>query len=314
MNTAKAVGEMIAAGKASGTDLQQLAWNAALACVGWSYVFGARGEYCDPVNRRRFFQSHGAEHPTIKSGCINFNGSDQEVGLCAKCKEYPGGRTRFFDCRGFTYWILKQVYGWTLQGAGATSQWNTESNWKIKGTIDGMPVDTLVCLFVKKGNKMEHTGFGYNGETVECSVGVQHFTTRNKKWTHYAVPACINAPQPGPDPKPDPKPGDDKPTLRKGDSGPYVTLLQTQLIQRAYTLPKYGIDGKYGAETVEAVKEFQRDNGLNADGICGPATWKALDSTEPTKLYTVTIQHLPLYKAQALVTQYDGCSYMKQEE
>lgn len=307
MNTAEYVAALIKEQKEQGIDPQQIVWNAALACVGWPYVFGARGDWCDPENRRARYRE---DHPTIKTACRNFDG----LSGCSGCKWYPGGkRVRCFDCRGFTYYLLKQVCGWTLQGAGATSQWNTESNWKIKGTIDGMPVDTLVCLFVKNGNKMEHTGFGYNGETVECSVGVQHFTTRNKKWTHYAVPACINAPQPGPDPKPDPKPWDDKPVLRKGDSGPYVTLLQTQLVQRAYTLPKYGIDGKYGAETVDAVKEFQRDNGLNADGICGPATWKALDSTEPTKLYTVTIQHLPLYKAQALVNQYDGGAYMTQE-
>ena len=305
MNTAKMVGEMIAEGKAAGTDLQQLAWNAALACVGWSYVFGARGEYCDPVNRRRFFKSHGAEHPTIKSGCINFNGSDQEVGLCAKCKEYPSGRTRFFDCRGFTYWILKQVYGWTLQGAGATSQWNTDSNWKIKGTIDQMPKNTLCCLFVRKGSTMEHTGFGFNNETVECSVGVQHFTTRNKKWTHYAVPVCIDSVQPTPTPG-------EKPTLRRGDSGEYVTLLQTKLYQLGYDIGKNtGIDGKFGAKTEEAVKEFQRDHGLPVDGICGGQTWEALEKTEPIKLYTVTIPHLPKYKAEALAEQYDG--YMSQE-
>ena len=54
-----------------------------------------------------------------------------------------------------------------------------------------MPADTLVCLFVKKGAKMEHTGFGLNNETIECSNGVQHFTTRNKKWTHWGLPACV---------------------------------------------------------------------------------------------------------------------------
>ena len=305
MNTAEFVGRMINDGKAAGTDRQMLAWNAALACVGWSYVFGARGEYCDPVNRRRFFQSHGAEHPTIKSGCVNFNGSDQEVGNCAMCKYYPGSRTRFFDCRGFTYWILKQVYGCVLQGAGATSQWNNGSNWKFKGTIDQMPKNTLCCLFVMKGGTMEHTGFGFNNETVECSVGVQHFTTRNKKWTHYAVPACIDSVQPTPTPG-------EKPTLRRGDSGEYVTLLQTKLYQLGYDIGKNtGIDGKFGAKTEEAVKEFQRDHGLPVDGICGAQTWEALEKTEPMKLYTVTIPHLPKYKAEALAEQYDG--YMTQE-
>ena len=301
MNTAKAVGNFISSGKASGKDLQQLAWEAALMCVGWSYVFGARGEYCDPVNRRRFYQSHGAEHPTIKSGCINFNGSDQEVGKCAQCKEYPGGRTRFFDCRGFTYWILKQVYGWTLQGAGATSQWNTESNWKAKGTIDSIPANTLVCLFVQKGKTMEHTGFGFNYGTVECSVGVQHFTKRNKKWTHWGIPMCVSGEAPDPQPSPTP---DEKPTLRKGDRGQYVTLAQTELIQKGFSCGSKGADGIFGNDTLYAVKKFQQACGLAIDGVIGQRTWAALDSTEPVPKWTVHIPDLTESEADKLLSQY----------
>ena len=200
MNSAEYVSKLIADQKAAGTDLQAVAWNAAQACVGWAYVYGARGQYCTPENRRARYSD---EHPTIKSKCKNYNGSSS-VG-CKGCQWYPEEKlTRFFDCRGFTYWVLKQVYGWELMGAGATSQWNTEKNWKAKGPISTMPADTLVCLFVKKGDKMEHTGFGLNNETVECSSGVQHFTTRNKKWTHWGLPACVDKEvDPVPEPVPD---------------------------------------------------------------------------------------------------------------
>ena len=187
MNTAEYVGKLIADGKAQGKDLQALSWDAALACVGWAYVFGARGQYCTPANRRARYSD---DHPTIRTKCKNFNGSSSAG--CKGCQWYPGEKyTRFFDCRGFTYWILQQVYGWELMGAGATSQWNTESNWTAKGTIATLPADTLVCLFVANGKTMEHTGFGLNNETIECSNGVQHFTNRNKKWTHWAVPKCV---------------------------------------------------------------------------------------------------------------------------
>ena len=187
MNSAEYVAALIAEQKAKGLDLQAVAWNAALACVGWAYVYGARGQYCTPENRRARYSD---EHPTIKTKCKNFNGSSSAG--CKGCQWYPDQKyTRFFDCRGFTYWILDQVYKWELKGGGATSQWNTASNWAAKGEIGTMPTDTLVCLFVKDGNKMSHTGFGLNNETVECSSGVQHFTTRNKKWTHWAMPACI---------------------------------------------------------------------------------------------------------------------------
>ena len=206
MNTAAQVDQIIADLKAHGTNLSTVAWQAALACVGWPYVFGARGAYCTPSNRRSYYASKGAEHPTIKTACKNFSGS----GSCSGCKWYPGGgKVRMFDCRGFTYWVLKQVYNWELMGGGATSQWNTKSNWKAKGEIANMPKDTLVCLFVKNGSVMEHTGFGLNNETVECSAGVQYFSKRNKKWTHWGIPACINdTPEPTPTPpEPTPKPG-----------------------------------------------------------------------------------------------------------
>ena len=35
-------------------------------------------------------------------------------------------------------------------------------------------------------------------------------------------------------------------------------------------------DGKYGPATVAAVKKFQAEHGLTADGICGVMTWKEI--------------------------------------
>ena len=300
MNTAKQVSDKLAEWTLEGKPKQEIAWRLALACVGWAYVFGARGEYCDPVNRRSRAR---ADHPTIKSACKNFDGSDKTVGACATCKWYPGGRTRFYDCRGFTYWILKQVYGWILDGAGATSQWNNANNWKSKGTIDKMPKDTLCCLFVRKGDKMEHTGLGLNNETIECSAGVQHFTSRKAKWTHYAVPKCVDGTTPTPTPEPDP---DKKPTLRRGSEGEYVTLAQTALINKGYDLGSYGADGSYGKMTEAAVKNFQLDHGLTADGVIGERTWEALLKTEPAEKFTVTIQHLTATQADAILKQYPG--------
>ena len=303
MNTAEFVAALVKEQKEHGIDPQQIVWNAALACMGWPYVFGARGDWCDPENRRARYRD---DHPTIKTACRNFDG----LSGCTGCKWYPGGkRVRCFDCRGFTYYWLKQVYGWTLHGAGATSQWNTASNWKDKGPISTIPENTLVCLFVQNGKTMEHTGFGFHGQTLECSVNVQHFDKRNRKWTHWGIPACVGEPVPQPDPQPAPDPGTEKPTLRKGSTGPYVTLLQTKLIQLGYNLERYGADGKYGNETVEAVKAFQHDHPpLVADGVCGPRTWDALDSGESPALYTVTIPHLAKHHAEALVGNYTGAT------
>jgi peptidoglycan hydrolase-like protein with peptidoglycan-binding domain len=38
----------------------------------------------------------------------------------------------------------------------------------------------------------------------------------------------------------------------------------------------YNCDGVYGAKTEEAVKGFQKQNGLSCDGMVGPNTLKAL--------------------------------------
>lgn len=65
-----------------------------------------------------------------------------------------------------------------------------------------------------------------------------------------------------------------RPTLRRGDVGSYVEYLQRKL--ESYLLPVGGIDGIFGAKTEDAVKRFQTDNGLTADGIVGANTWAAL--------------------------------------
>ena len=66
-----------------------------------------------------------------------------------------------------------------------------------------------------------------------------------------------------------------RPTLRRGDTGPYVTQLQQMLsLLGFYTGP---INGIFDAETEQAVIAFQRVSRLVADGIVGPQTWAALD-------------------------------------
>lgn len=307
MNTAKYADEQIQKMKADGTPRMEAAWKTAQLCVGWPYIFGDRGEYCTPTNRRAAYNrtAEGKSKQAIKTKCKNFDGT----GTCAGCKYYPGGKTRAFDCRGFTYWVLLQIYGWKLMGAGCTTQWNNANNWKAKGSIDSIPENTLVCLFYrdkKDPSVMSHTGLGYRGQTCECSNGVQYFKTRDKKWEYWAIPACVEGDEP-PVPTP-PDPGDDKPTLRKGDSGTYVSLLQEMLMQRGYALPKYGADGKFGCETQNAVRAFQRDHGLTDDGIVGSATWDALEGQEPTRRYTVTVPHLTIRQAEAIIGQYPGAT------
>ncbi len=67
-----------------------------------------------------------------------------------------------------------------------------------------------------------------------------------------------------------------QPLLQPGDSGPSVENLQQKLAQQE--LYRGIVDGIYGAQTAEAVRSLQRQQGLTIDGIAGAETWQALAS------------------------------------
>lgn len=295
-------------------------WQLAKLCIGWPYIFGDRGQYCTPAQRKAVYNKN-PDQDGLVSKCKALSlvdGKATVTGDCAGCKWYPGGlRVRSFDCRGFTYWVIKQIYNWELYGTGCTSQWNTESNWKAKGeVVDGIPQNTLVCVFYFKKTKqgkrtktVQHTGLYYNGETIECSNGVQYSKTLDSKWDVWGVPVCVEGDVPTPTP-PDP---DKKPTLKKGDSGSFVTLAQTELIQKGYSCGSYGADGKFGSATEAAVERFQADNGIKPTGVINQETWVALGSVTPSKLYTVSVPHLTYSQADALKKQYPGSSMLEEK-
>ena len=61
--------------------------------------------------------------------------------------------------------------------------------------------------------------------------------------------------------------------LRQGSEGGTVRLVQQKLRGEGETLTA---DGKYGAKTTEAVRRYQKRNGLTADGSVGSATWEKM--------------------------------------
>ena len=73
--------------------------------------------------------------------------------------------------------------------------------------------------------------------------------------------------------------------IRRGNIGPYVVIIQTELNRIAENYPAIPkipqIDGIFGEQTEAAVRKFQEIFNLQADGIVGPATWYEL-----VRLYT----------------------------
>jgi len=57
-------------------------------------------------------------------------------------------------------------------------------------------------------------------------------------------------------------------TLKKGSKGELVKTLQSFL--------KIEVDGDFGDKTEEAVKKWQKEHGLEVDGIVGPITWSLM--------------------------------------
>jgi N-acetylmuramoyl-L-alanine amidase len=61
--------------------------------------------------------------------------------------------------------------------------------------------------------------------------------------------------------------------------GDDVCTLQERLLELGYDA--YRADGIFGLQTEAALRSFQRDYGLRVDGICGPATVRALRQLQP---------------------------------
>lgn len=180
-----------------------------------------------------------------------------------------------FDCRGFTWWLLKQV-GSQISQVGATTQYNTVSDWAERGLIADMP-DIVCCVFMHDKTtegKMSHTGMHIGGgQIIHCTSngGVKYGDTSNKSWTHYAIPKGIYSVEELKRAR-----GKMTRTLKAGCSGDDVVELQKALKSFGYDCGY--ADGVFGAKTTAAVVGFQRDNGLTIDGAVGQKTKAAIDA------------------------------------
>ena len=64
--------------------------------------------------------------------------------------------------------------------------------------------------------------------------------------------------------------------LSIGSGGEEVRKLQNALMSAGYDVGSSGADGRFGSATQAAVKKYQQDRGLSADGIAGEKTQTAL--------------------------------------
>lgn len=77
---------------------------------------------------------------------------------------------------------------------------------------------------------------------------------------------------------------ENRPSLKAGERGDAVAIVQMALIDLGFAMPKSTNagrqlpDGVFGSETDAVVRSFQAQNGLTADGIVGRQTLAVLES------------------------------------
>lgn len=59
---------------------------------------------------------------------------------------------------------------------------------------------------------------------------------------------------------------------------PQVADIQKALVALGYPLPKHGVDGIRGPETIAAIKQFQQANNIRVDGVPGKETADAINA------------------------------------
>jgi len=192
-----------------------------------------------------------------------------------------------WDCSGLPYDVLKK-HGIKIPH-GSNSIWR--NSLSVKGKIEkGMKLPVGAAIFTGSSfDSHPHIGTLVTptcvNEAASTIKGVIHTPLSNRKWTYWGLYKGVEY---------DFIPGEE--IVEANQNGtqttvvvtdhPLITLhskkkdavleMQNLLLKAGYQLPKFGADGDFGKETLDALKRFQNDHGLKVDGKCGPLTWAEL--------------------------------------
>ena len=249
-----------------------------------------------------------------------------------------------FDCVNLTKGIL---WGWvgdaskTFGGAkyGSNGVPDTNANGMIQRCHsvstdfsaiepgEGLWLEGHWGLYVGGGLAVEctnHTGWKSGVQiTAVWNIGKKQgyhgrFWTKHGKlpWVQYAGEVEISEPE---------KIILGSRTIRKGTQGTDVKELQEDLLRLGYQLPRFGADGDCGDETVAAIEAFQTDQGLEVDGVFGPASFEALtaairrlDAVWPApadpmgQRYTITLHHVAQAEMDAMRKRWPDAEVKKE--
>ena len=154
-------------------------------------------------------------------------------------------------------WGLGQVMGahWAWLGYPSVEAFVAEARKSVAGQA------RLMALYIEKaglaealrGHDWEAFARGYNGPGYKKYAYDEKIASAYDRYVG--------------------KPGAKPAVLRRGSHGEAVLALQRDLASLGYRLDT---DGAYGPGTAETVRRFQSEHALEADGIAGPRTLKAI--------------------------------------
>lgn len=243
-----------------------------LSRVGCPYIYGGTGQPCTVEYRKARAAQYPDKAEKIKRNCPRMSLGAKTCDGCRWYDETLGQGMPAYDCAQLSRAAMAAV-GISLV-SGANSQWN-QTLWEDRGGIAELPRDKVCLVFRDDGGKKGHvgvyTGDGYVIHAKGHDWGVVRQRLEEVNFTHYGLPLGLY---------------DGKralPILRQGASGQDVEYLQTLLCDTGAAIT---VDGKFGPATTQAVKAFQKGQGLTVDGIVGNKTWAALEAatghdTEP---------------------------------
>lgn len=236
------------------------------------YVWGAQGQGGDIISEA-----------WIRRMETSRNNVDRAIALWKKRKAEGKTALRAFDCSGLIVYFFQNLKG------ALKSDTNAHGLKGMCGQISQsqlLPGDFVFRVYTSGANKGKayHVGVVVDEEknVIEAKgrddgVVKRPLNAEAGYWNAFGRPAFLKAEIEGGAPAPRPAPAAwELSRLLKRTSpimkGEDVRAMQNALIARGYSCGNSGADGQFGAGTENAVKAFQKANGLTADGIVGQNT------------------------------------------
>lgn len=142
----------------------------------------------------------------------------------------------------------------------------------VTGNLRALPEKRGLVLW-RKGHIGVYVGGGWAIEARGFAYGVVRTRVAERGWQKWGqLPMLDYGPGQAENPPEEPEP-----LLRQGAKGDAVRRMQGLLLRwNAQALARYGADGEFGGETRKWVLRFQKQAGIECDGIVGPITWRKL--------------------------------------